>query len=100
MCWGHTWHHDSGRKKLKEKGLIVKRKDPDDERAVSLVLSTKGQALYQQIEHGMMELFNFICDNLSKDERRQLLESYRFLLRVYQRSLDCRGIKGDRKVKV
>lgn len=77
--------------KLLKKGLIVKTKDPKDNRAIGLSLTAKGKTISKQIEKGTEDLFHMVCEELSKVERKKLIESFRFLLKTYQKILEKKG---------
>jgi|GEM_PF-5510389 len=78
--------------KLLKKGLLLKKKDPVDERAVALVLTARGKGVARQIYRSTEELFHMICKDLSQKERRRLAEAYRFLLKTYQEIVEQKGI--------
>ena len=77
--------------KLLTKGLVVKTKDPNDERAISLALTVKGKAVSKYIEKGTQELFHTICEGLSKAERKKFAECFQFLLKTYQKIAQQKG---------
>ena len=77
--------------KLLKKGLVVKTKDLKDERAVSLALTAKGKGASQYVEKGTKDLFHMICEGLTKVERKKLVESFRFLLKTYQKIVEQKG---------
>ena len=77
--------------KLLKKGLLVKAKDPVDERAVSLTLTAKGKTVGKEIQQGTEELFHTICQGISKAERKKLADCFKFLLKTYQKILEQKG---------
>lgn len=77
--------------KLLKKGLVVKKKDPRDERAVSLALTAGGKAVARQITSGTEEMFQAICGEISRAERQKLVTSYQFLLKTYQKIVARKG---------
>jgi DNA-binding MarR family transcriptional regulator len=80
--------------KLLKKGLLVKTKDTQDERAVSLTLTAKGKQISESIEKETEIFFHVICDAIPKVERKKFVECFRFLLKTYQGILTQ---KGNRK---
>ena len=78
--------------KLLKKGLVAKAKDPKDERAVSLTLTAKGKTVSKQVERSTEDLFHMICEGLSKEERKKLVESFHFLLKAYQKIGERKGV--------
>jgi DNA-binding MarR family transcriptional regulator len=77
--------------KLLKKGLLVKTKSLQDERAVSLSLTPQGKKVSKQIEKETQQLFNNICQGISKAERKRLVDCYHFLLKTYQKILQEKG---------
>ncbi|MEI7998738.1 MAG: MarR family transcriptional regulator [Candidatus Omnitrophota bacterium] len=80
--------------KLLKKGLLIRKKDPTDERAIRLGLSAKGKAVAIKTHNKTLEVFNFICEELSEEERKKLIDSYQFLLKTYQTILNRKVLKS------
>ncbi|MDZ4677360.1 MAG: MarR family transcriptional regulator [Oligoflexia bacterium] len=69
--------------KLVKKGLILKKKDPIDERAVALSLSAKGKAIPKGIKERLSQRYKLLCENLPADEAKKLADCYRFMTKTF-----------------
>lgn len=70
---------------LEEKGLVVKHADPQEHRAVNLVLSRKGGAAARRIQGWATELYAAPIQELELDQAAPLLSALLELIRTFER---------------
>ena len=78
-------------KGLEEKGMVVRRPDPGDGRAVLLVASPEGAALYARIEAEMIEQEAGILADMAPGTRGELTRALRALVRAAAERVDTTG---------
>ena len=63
-------------------GLVNRKADPDNRRAVTITLTDQGQKLFQQIEASMIQFYETLFYALPADKRSQVLEGLDCLLQA------------------
>lgn len=66
-------------KRIIKKGLLLKRRDPTDERKVILGLTAEGQDVVYRNTSLSEEMLDTIFLNLSEEEKKTLLKSFKLL---------------------
>ena len=69
--------------RMEEKGLVQRQPDPDDRRALRVVLTAEGQALEERVRPVMAEFSNHLLSALKVSEQAQLRE---YLQRLAERA--------------
>ncbi|MCM2419354.1 MarR family transcriptional regulator [Streptomyces sp. RKAG293] len=82
--------------RLEQSGLVTRRPDPDDGRAVLVEATEDGHALRAPVEDAWRKLEEITVAGLSADDRRELA---RLLARV-EDNLLCRGMGGTDEADV
>jgi len=61
-------------------GLVSRTTDPDNRRAVTIMLTDAGRQLFDQVEDSMTHFYETLFHSLPADKRNQVLESLEILL--------------------
>jgi DNA-binding MarR family transcriptional regulator len=61
-------------------GLVSRTTDPDNRRAVTIMLTDEGRQLFAQVEASMTQFYETLFQTLPADKRSQVLESLELLL--------------------
>jgi len=61
-------------------GLVSRTTDPDNRRAVTIMLTDAGRQLFDQVETSMTQFYETLFHALPADKRSQILESLEILL--------------------
>jgi len=61
-------------------GLVSRTTDPDNRRAVTIMLTDAGRQLFDQVEASMTQFYETLFQALPADKRSQVLESLEILL--------------------
>lgn len=75
--------------KLVNNGIVIRETDPEDRRSVTLRLSDKGQALFEEIEKRSTVYFDEVVAAIPDDKREQIIESLQYLGQVLKGSRCC-----------
>lgn len=70
-------------KRLLKMGYVVRERSTQDDRVVTLSLSANGRAVTRDLRQGRYKLFQKVCEKLTPEDRRRLLQSHQFILDVY-----------------
>ncbi|MGD0153770.1 MAG: MarR family transcriptional regulator [Thermacetogeniaceae bacterium] len=77
---------------LVERDLVTREPDSENRRYLSIGLTTKGQALFSEIESGMEQYYQDVYNSLPETKRDQVLESLEILVKNLPRqSCQARG---------
>ena len=68
--------------RMAQRRFIVRRRDPDDGRAVHLQLSARGRTLIEQLERGRTEHFGKLIARMTPTEREALKTTLRAFIRL------------------
>lgn len=66
--------------KLVNNGVLVRDTDPEDRRSVTLRLSDKGQAVFEEIEKRSITYFAEVVADIPDDKREQIIASLQYLV--------------------
>lgn len=61
-------------------GLVSRTTDPDNRRAVTIMLTDEGRQLFAQVEASMTQFYETLFQTLPAEKRSQVLESLELLL--------------------
>ena len=76
--------------KLVNDGIMLRDADPEDRRYLSLVLSEKGQDVFQELEKRMVEYFTEVIAGIPDDKQEQVLDSLEILAQALKGSRCCK----------
>jgi len=74
---------------LVRKGLVERRQDPADRRAIRLSLTPQGQALYEALRHHLIQRQMTILEQLDPDSRRSVLTALQQLFQAVKDPSCC-----------
>ena len=75
--------------KLVSDGIMLRDPDPDDRRYLTLYLSEKGQAIFQEVEKRMAAYFTEVIADIPGDKRAQVVESLNILAQALKGPRCC-----------
>ncbi|WP_094607317.1 hypothetical protein SPSIL_038910 [Sporomusa silvacetica DSM 10669] len=75
--------------KLVNNGILVRDTDPEDRRSVTLRLSDKGQAVFEEVEKRSTAYFAEVVADIPDDKRKQIIESLQYLVQALKGSRCC-----------
>ena len=75
--------------KLVIDGIMLRDIDPEDRRYLSLYLSEKGQAIFQEVEKRMAAYFTEVIADIPDEKREQVVESLNILARALKGPRCC-----------
>jgi DNA-binding MarR family transcriptional regulator len=82
--------------RLEERGLVRRRPDPDDARAMRVGLSPTGRRAAERVELQELEFARQILEQIPADRRDEVLAAIGTLMRaVHRATLDCCGNAFD-----
>jgi DNA-binding MarR family transcriptional regulator len=66
--------------RLVQQGLIQRSEDPQDRRVRQIVLTEQGRQMLQESIHARQEWLNDLAENLSTDEKEQIMTAFNILI--------------------
>ena len=75
--------------KLVVDGIMLRDTDPEDRRYLTLYLSERGQAIFQEVEKRMAAYFTEVIADIPGDKREQVVESLNILSRALRGPRCC-----------
>ncbi len=70
--------------KMIKRGLVLKKKDPTDDRAVALNVSATGRAIPKALKKKLLTGYKSLCESLPAGNAKKLVDCFQFMAKTFK----------------